>query len=142
MKILFIVIEWMISAGIALLYYKSSIQKLRNPYAFIQIVEDYQAFPVRATSILAPMLSVVELITSIWIILPWTRVLGATVGSALQVVFIILIMNNMGKSFNNGCGCFRINSPTKITPVHVLMNIGILLLLLTVMVISFMNGGL
>src|SRR5689334_5037283 len=122
--------SWVISLAIFTLYYKSSFQKMRNPYAFVQVVEQYQILSGQATRLLAPLLTVLELVAAGWVLLPWTRVAGAALGAGLQLVFIGLMLKNLGKTFPYGCGCFELNAPKTISKKHVLFNVVIFLSLL------------
>ncbi|WP_223199806.1 MauE/DoxX family redox-associated membrane protein [Paenibacillus sp. 37] len=114
---------WMVSFVIAALYYKSSVQKLRTPYTFSYIVSEYQLstyhMPLAIATKLAPLLIVVELLTAVWVLLPWTRIYGFALGASLQLIFIILMSANIGRSFPYGCGCFKMNAPSVITVRHV-----------------------
>ncbi|WP_429370948.1 MauE/DoxX family redox-associated membrane protein [Paenibacillus sp. DS2015] len=116
------IIIWMVSIVIAALYYKSSMQKLRTPYTFSYIVSEYQLgtyhMPLFIATRLAPLLIVVELLTAVWILLPWTRLYGFVLGASLQFVFILLMFTNMGRSFPYGCGCFKMNAPSVIKARH------------------------
>ncbi|BBH22063.1 hypothetical protein Back11_34080 [Paenibacillus baekrokdamisoli] len=113
---------WMVSVVIAALYYKSSIQKLRTPYTFSYIMSEYQLgtyhMPLFITTKLAPLLIVVELLTAVWIFLPWTRLYGFILGACLQIVFFMLMFMNMRRNFPYGCGCFKMNAPSVITARH------------------------
>lgn len=113
---------WMVSIVIAALYYKSSTQKMRTPYTFSYIVSEYQLgtnhIPLLTSIKLAPLLIVVELLTAVWIILPWTRLYGFILATSLQLVFVLLMFSNIGRSFPYGCGCFKMNAPSVITARH------------------------
>jgi hypothetical protein len=117
---------WGISLLIFTLYYKSGVQKMRNPYAFVQVIDQYQVLSLKRTRLIAPLITVLELVAAVWVLLPWTRMFGAVLGAGLQLVFLVLMIKNLGRTFPYGCGCFELNAPKTITDKHVLFNIGIL----------------
>lgn len=86
------ILIWLVSVVLAALYYKSSVQKLRTPYTFSYIVSEYQLgayhMPLAIATKLAPLLIIIELLTAVWILLPWTRIYGFVLGAALQFVFL------------------------------------------------------
>lgn len=139
--IVLMVLEWIISITIALIYFRSGIHKFRKPYSFVQIVYQYKILPYPVTKVFAPLLMIVELIVSIWLLIPVTRFQGAILGSMLQIMFICLMVKNLGKTFEYGCGCFELNVPEKITFRHISMNISILTLLISVAWVNFTYGG-
>lgn len=122
-------IIWIMSIVLAALYYKSSVQKLRTPYTFSYIVSMYRLgkyqLPISIATRLAPLLIVAELLTALWILLPWTRLYGFSLGSILQILFITVMFMNMNRSFPYGCGCFKMNAPSTITPHHVWGNLAL-----------------
>lgn len=122
---------------IAIIYYKSGVQKLRNPISFSRIVNQYSN---KFTHNIAQMISIfiitTELMTGLWILIPHTRIVGIIAGMILQVIFLCVMIINYGRHFENGCGCFKLNAPSKITFRHILMNVSILGLLVIVFKLS------
>lgn len=135
---------WIVSIVIAALYYKSSTQKMRTPYTFSYIMSEYQLgtyhMPLFISTKLAPLLIVVELLTAVWIILPWTRLYGFILGASLQLVFVLLMFSNMGRSFPYGCGCFKMNAPSVITARHAWGNLVLCIVQLVVVICLVVIG--
>ncbi|WP_409344800.1 MauE/DoxX family redox-associated membrane protein [Paenibacillus sp. MBLB4367] len=122
-------INWLLSAFVFLIYYKSGVLKLRNPYAFVQIVNDYKILKWNKVIFVAPLLSVIEVLVAFWIIVPQTRLFGVFFGSILQIIFIGVLYKNLGRKFVRGCGCFELNVPKEIKVKNLLLNFSLLILL-------------
>ena len=135
------VVVWTISVLIGLMYVKSSGQKLRNPHALSLVIEGYNVFPRRTIHALTPLVSVLEVIAAIWLLLPWVRPYGALLGAGLQVVFLVLMIKNLGRTMPHGCGCFQLNQPKKVTGKHVLLNLGLLAALALVFALLYAERG-
>lgn len=117
------IISGLISFVNFVLYLKSSLQKLRNPYALNLVVQGYDVVSPRAAGYLAPLLAVIELLVAVWLILPWTRLAGAVGGALLQLIFIAMMLKTLGRTLEHGCGCFELNQPKTITMRHVYFNL-------------------
>ena len=130
-----LILEWILSLIGFVIYYKSSTQKIRNPYAFSMVVDRYGLFSSAMSLRLSPLISTVEFVTAIWLFLPWTRELGACSGAALQLLFIGLMIRHYGETFEGGCGCFELNTPMTITSRHLVLNLLILALMTAILLI-------
>ncbi|QUG43123.1 hypothetical protein KD050_07790 [Psychrobacillus sp. INOP01] len=123
-------IQLVIVFFIALIYYKSGIQKFRNPISFSRIVKQYSnKFTTKVAHKLTIIIVTTELMSSLWMLIPHTRVVGLITGIVLQVIFLTVMITNYGRHFENGCGCFKLNAPSVITYRHILMNVSILFFL-------------
>lgn len=120
-------LEWLLAALIAVIYLKSGLQKLRNPYALQLVMSGYVNFPFKWIQFVAPIIISGELLTTIWLLIPFTRQLGLYSGIGLQLLFILLLIKNMGKTMAYGCGCFELNQPQTIEGKHLYVN-GLLLI--------------
>jgi len=113
---------------IALVYYKSGIQKFKHPLAFKMIMKQYRIAKLSETMLIKISLLVccLELVTAAGLILPWARMIASCVGIILQIIFIIVLAMNYKRHFPGGCGCFEINTPETIGMKHIAMNASIL----------------
>ncbi|WGV60419.1 MauE/DoxX family redox-associated membrane protein [Brevibacillus brevis] len=128
-------IEWLISIFAAVLYYKSGSNKIKDIYGFVKSMEEYQLMPYGYVRIIGPMVGIIELIIAIWVIIPFTRGSGALLGAIIQAIFLTLMIMNYGKTFVNGCGCFKLNTPQTISMPHVVLNTITLILFIILFII-------
>jgi hypothetical protein len=126
------VVVWTSSLVVAGLYYRSGSQKLYNPYAFREILRQYQLLPEWSLNWVGPSLTVAELLAALWLLLPWTRLLGAGLGAALQILFLTATALRLGTHFPDGCGCFELNIPKEVTWRNLAINAVVLAALVTV----------
>lgn len=123
-------LTWIISIVIALVYYKSSIQKMLNPLVFKKIISDYDLIKSDHLQLHASLLiTSLELTIAVFILFPSTRLISIIAGTLLQIIFIIALSCNLGKTFDNGCGCFRMNTPQTISMKSIYVNFLLLLAL-------------
>lgn len=113
---------------ICFVFFKSSLVKFKNPYGFMIITEQYKVFPKPILRTIAAVIVTIEISIVIWILVPAFHFLGSIIGIMLQVVFILLLLKNLGRTMERGCGCFQINAPKRITLLHVLFNIKLLII--------------
>lgn len=121
------ILQWMTAIGMAVIYYKSSTQKLRNAYGFYRIVTgDYKLTNKKKASVLSPFLASIELITALWLVVPWMQVFGFMMVACLQILFLFVLIPRKGLVLKNGCGCFGLNTPKEITSRDLVNNSAIL----------------
>ncbi|PWV95963.1 methylamine utilization protein MauE [Paenibacillus cellulosilyticus] len=131
-----LVISWLLAAVAAVMYLKSGLQKLRNPYALQLVMSGYVSVPFRWIQTAAPIIITSEILTAVWLLVPFTRQVGVYAGIGLQLLFIILLTKNFGKTMEYGCGCFGLNQPQTIEGKHLYVNgmiLTVLILLATLM---------
>lgn len=115
---------WVISIVIAFVYYKSSIHKLLNPLVFKRIISDYNLIQSDRLQLHTSLLiTSLELATAVFILVPGTRLMAVAAGAVLQIIFIIALSCNVGKTFENGCGCFQMNTPQTISMKSIYVNV-------------------
>ncbi|WP_396426759.1 MauE/DoxX family redox-associated membrane protein [Lederbergia sp. NSJ-179] len=119
---------------ICLIFLKSSLVKLKNPYGFMVVIEQYNIFPKFMLRTITPIIIVFELCIGLWIVVPFLRPFGAIIGIIMQTLFLILLIKNFGRTLERGCGCFEINTPKKITMKHILFNTKLVVILLTILI--------
>lgn len=131
-----IVAVWLLSVGLTLVYYKSSVQKIRNPYAFQLIIRQYRLMGNEAAGYIAPLIAICELFAALWLLIPQVREWGIIVGIILQFIFMGALLANLGRTMDRGCGCFELNVPRTVTSKHLLINASILLALCAIWLIE------
>lgn len=126
--------EWILALLISLVYYRSSVLKIRNPFSFFKVVvEDYQLFNLRLSIRLVPLYIAFEGSVVLLVLFPQTRIIGVFIGIGIQVMLIFILMKRLGETLEHGCGCFTLDTPSIVSKKHILVNIlmvSILLLLL------------
>lgn len=119
---------------ICLIYLKSSSVKLKNPYGFMVVIEQYGIFPKFMLRPITAIITATELFIGLWIVVPYFRTFGAIIGIIIQTLFLIFLFKNYGRTLERGCGCFTINAPHKITMRHILFNAKLMIILLTILI--------
>lgn len=128
MLTIFLIIKIIITTLLIFVHLKSGISKFRNPYAFFKTTRQYNVIKNHKSLKIATTLIVVfEFLIGICIVFPSTKLLGSSIGITMQLIFLLLMINNYGKEFKYGCGCFGINAPIKITVKHIFINIIIII---------------
>lgn len=130
------IIVWLCAIAVAVLYLKSGGQKFKNPYALQLVMGEYIKLPPIVSRFSASAITMIELLIAIWIIIPITQKAGAWSGAILQCFFIVLMFKNLGRTLEQGCGCFGLNQPQKITIKHIYMNLSILIALIGVIILG------
>jgi hypothetical protein len=112
---------------LAIIFYKSSTQKLKNAYGFYRIVsEEYKLISKPKAAVLSPLLAAIEFIVVIWLLTPWMQVFGFIMVVCLQVLFLAVLIPRKGDVLKYGCGCFGLNTPKEITSRDIVRNSAIL----------------
>ncbi|WP_219859812.1 MauE/DoxX family redox-associated membrane protein [Bacillus spizizenii] len=116
--------------GAGFVFIKSSIGKLKNPYAFGRVIESYHLFfKGTFTLFLAALIGPVELVVGMMIIAEPFRVVGLLIGILLQLMFLLLMSLKLNQTLPFGCGCFGLHAPEKISAKKVMFNLGYTVLL-------------
>lgn len=135
MDYLFKMLVYTISIFIFIVFLKSSVSKIRNPYAFVVLLQEYNFFKNKnLLIIMSSILIVVEFICGFWLLIPNTQVVGVLVGLFLQITYLIMMIRNYGQTFEASCGCFEFNTPQKITLKNIIVNIVIMFLLILIII--------
>ncbi|WZX99286.1 MauE/DoxX family redox-associated membrane protein [Bacillus sp. FSL W7-1360] len=110
-----------------IIYFRSSIGKLKDIYAFKVVIQDYKIFPKSTVPLITAMIPAVEIGTAVGLFLGGSNIFSvALVGVIMQVCFAILMLIKLNQVQPNGCGCFGLHSAEKITMRHVGRNIAML----------------
>ena len=84
----------------------SSIDKIRNPYDFAQIIYDYQLLPDIFVYFVAVTLPWIEMVTGLFLISGVFTRTSSIILSSLLLAFIVAFIINEIRGFNLSCGCF------------------------------------
>ncbi|MBB3111979.1 putative membrane protein YphA (DoxX/SURF4 family) [Paenibacillus phyllosphaerae] len=130
-------IEWVFVIILVVIYYKSSVQKINNSYGFVQVLDQYNMLPKSLTPYIAPVVAILELVSALWLLFPSLRLEGAIIGGAMQTLFLLIALINFNKPLKYGCGCFEISLPKVVTIKHIIFNLSLLAIFLTIIIVTF-----
>lgn len=106
----YIVIAARIILGALFMY--ASFDKMANPEAFADIVDNYHILPVQLVNPLAIFLPWLEFITGLLLIVgKWVKG-SLLIYSTLLVIFIIALGQALVRGLDISCGCFSVQSST------------------------------
>lgn len=115
----------------AIIYFKSSIGKFKDIYAFKVVLGDYKVFPKFMVPIITISVPAIEVAVVVGMLLGGSNILpAAIVGTFMQFCFAILMLLKLNQVQPNGCGCFGLHSAEKITGKHVTRNLGMFIMFL------------
>lgn len=84
----------------------ASIDKIRNPHDFAQIIYDYQLLPDIFIYFVAVTLPWVEMVTGLFLISGVFTRTSSIILSSLLLAFIVAFIISEIRGFNISCGCF------------------------------------
>ncbi|AUB63521.1 MULTISPECIES: MauE/DoxX family redox-associated membrane protein [Bacillus cereus group] len=127
MKILYTILIKLAYITIGLIFLKSSMNKINKSFLYYIALEDYEIIKnKRMLKIIAAFLISLELLLAIVLIVTVYPDLSLAIGIFIQTLYIIFLIININKKFNNNCGCFGLNTPKEITIKNLAINILIL----------------
>ena len=100
------VIEILLSLGLALIFLASAIPKLRHPKGFILAVLEYRVLPTRLGWLYARLIPPLELLLALFLLSGIAVRSTAIVLSLLLLSFMIAISINVARGRNLDCHCF------------------------------------
>lgn len=105
----------------------ASFDKMANPEAFANIIDNYHLLPYQLVNGLAIFLPWLEFITGLFLITgKWIKA-SLTIYNVLLVVFIIALAQALIRGLDISCGCFSVNpSSTSEVWLRVIEDIGLL----------------
>lgn len=121
---------------LAVTHLKSSIVKLKDPYMFKIVLEDYKYMNKSISSVSSVFITTLEIMIVILLIIGLKEylIIGIYIGVILHLVFLFIMTINYGRDMPNGCGCFGLHSPTKINIRHIYVNLYLLLIFIVCLV--------
>ncbi|MCI0448854.1 MAG: DoxX family membrane protein [Chlorobi bacterium] len=105
---------FVISARIILgaIFVYASLEKIANPQAFADIINNYRVLPVQLVNPLAVFLPWLELITGLFLMTgKWVKG-SLLIYSTLLVIFIIALSQALIRGLDISCGCFSVDPST------------------------------
>ncbi|MGK0536942.1 MauE/DoxX family redox-associated membrane protein [Bacillus sp. 'calajunan'] len=115
----------------AIIYFKSSIGKFKDIYAFKVVLSDYKVFPKFFVPVITIAVPAIEVAVVVGLFLGGSNILpAAIIGTFMQFCFAVLMLLKLNQVQPNGCGCFGLHSAEKITIKHVTRNIGMFIMFL------------
>ena len=116
----------------ATIYFKSSIGKFKDIYAFKVVLGDYKVFPNFLVPVITIAVPAIEVAVVVGLLLGGSNILpAAIIGAFMQFCFALLMLLKLNQVQPNGCGCFGLHSAEKITSKHVTRNLGMFIMFLT-----------
>ena len=118
------------------LFMYASFDKMANPEAFANIIDNYHLLPFQLVNPLAIFLPWLEFITGLLLIIDkWVKG-SLLIYSALLVIFIIALSQALIRGLDISCGCFSVN-PSSTSEVWLRIVADIVMLFFSVMLYKY-----
>ena len=118
------------------LFMYASFDKMANPEAFANIIDNYHLLPFQFVNPLAIFLPWLEFITGLLLIIDkWVKG-SLLIYSALLVIFIIALSQALIRGLDISCGCFSVN-PSSTSEVWLRIVADIVMLFFSVMLYKY-----
>jgi uncharacterized membrane protein YphA (DoxX/SURF4 family) len=130
--------NFVIAARIILgaIFMYASLDKMSNPQAFVDIIDNYKVLPVQLVNPLAIFLPWLEFITGL-LLLTGKWVNGSLlIYSTLLVIFIIALTQALVRGLDISCGCFSVQ-PTSTSNVWLRIIEDIIMLFVSVNLLRY-----
>lgn len=96
---------------LAFLFIYAGTDKISNPAAFSQAIENYRLFPIQIINFFAITLPWIELISGLFLLFGINVKENSLIISSLLFVFTFAVAISMIRGLNFDCGCFGKPSP-------------------------------
>jgi len=127
-------VAWLIIACAGLLFLVAALHKLRDLRRFREVFAAYQLMPAAAGRLLAPVVPALELAVAVGLLFDDLRRLALWIGVALMLAYGAGIVINLARGRRDlDCGCAGPNDRRPIAAWMVWRNVGIAILLSTVL---------
>jgi len=118
------------------LFMYASFDKMANPEAFANIIDNYHLLPYQLVNPLAIFLPWLEFFTGLFLIIgKWVKG-SLLIYSALLVIFIIALSQALIRGLDISCGCFSVN-PSSTSEVWLRIVEDIVMLFFSVMLFKY-----
>ena len=125
-----------VRAVLGAVFMYASFDKMANPEAFANIIDNYHLLPYQLVNPLAIFLPWVEFITGLFLLTgKWVRG-SLLIYTSLLVVFILALMQALIRGLDISCGCFSVN-PSSTSEVWLRIIEDILLLTCSILLLKF-----
>jgi hypothetical protein len=99
-------IDWILRAGLAVLFAAAAVHKGRDVAGFSQIFAEYQLVPTRLVPICVRLLIGAEMLAALLLLVPALRAVAAPSAIALLIVYSLAIAINLQRGRREiDCGC-------------------------------------
>ena len=125
-----------VRAVLGAVFMYASFDKMANPEAFANIIDNYHLLPYQLVNPLAIFLPWVEFITGLFLLTgKWVRG-SLLIYTSLLVVFILALTQALIRGLDISCGCFSVN-PSSTSEVWLRIIEDILLLTCSILLLKF-----
>lgn len=124
-------LAWLARLVLAGVFLAAAAPKIHDPAAFAAAIANYQAFPDASVNLIATVVPALELLGALALLTPWRRG-GALLLASLLLGFTVLLAVSLARGLDLSCGCFgaadEANTSERVSPLHLLRNLGLLAL--------------
>ncbi|MEW9702287.1 MauE/DoxX family redox-associated membrane protein [Paenibacillus sp. SI8] len=120
---------------LGLIYLKSSIKKIKQPYLFFVNFSNFKVFNKKISFFATPTIIVLELALSLLLLTTMFQNITLIMGILIQIFYFIVIISNFNKVIDANCNCFSLNLPRHVTVRNLLKNLSLLLIQLMIFVV-------
>lgn len=101
------VFDWIFRLALGLVFAYAAVEKIIDPAAFAQTIDNYRLFPAFSIGPLAIVLPWLEMITALAVLIggPWKRP-AAFILAILLISFMLAVGFNLARGLDFQCGCF------------------------------------
>ncbi|NMF07937.1 MauE/DoxX family redox-associated membrane protein [Clostridium beijerinckii] len=119
------------------IFYKDSIKKMNNLYGYYLIVSDFRISTSKVMiSIFTSIFISIDLAIALGLLVSTTRNISCILGIILELFYLIIMLKNYDKGFENGCNCYIINTTNKeIRLIDILKIIGVIFVFICILII-------
>ncbi len=97
---------WLSRISFGFIFVYASIEKIKNPVAFSEVIFNYRLLPEKLINLVAVILPWIELVAGLAIITGIGLLGGLLIGNFLLGIFTLAIVINIYRGINIKCGCF------------------------------------
>ena len=124
--------------GFGCLLIFASIDKIRHPHDFAQMVENYRVIGEGLSTWVAVFIPYLEVVVGLFLIVGIWIDAASMINMILMMVFLILVTQAYARGLDISCGCYSVEEGHIIGPFKVLTNLfyGVLSLILVLLVFN------
>jgi putative oxidoreductase len=102
-----------LSLGLAAVFFYASVDKIRDPLQFADIIAAFAILPHALISPLALSLPPFEIACGLLLLWTSTRHVGALAVAAVSVMFFTALLSALLRGLTLDCGCFGVGAPSR-----------------------------
>ena len=118
--------KWLIlflRCGFGLLLIFAAIDKIRNPFAFAEAVENYRIFGADLSRWTAVWIPYLEVVVGLFLIIGIWQDASILLNMILMLVFLLLVTQAYARGLDIRCGCFFVEGESKIGLLKIFENL-------------------